>query len=157
MKELKILQQDLLNINKYAIQKSAIDIIKSLDEGELNPLEILKVFKSVEKLFEEIKPSLDKYTLMEANKYPEKTLELYNTFFTKKESPAQYDYRGCNDDVYIELKERQKLINEAIKERETFLKAIPNSIELTNEETGEIKRVFAPTTTSKTIIQVSIK
>ena len=47
---------------------------------------------------------------------------------------------------------------EKLKEREIFLKAIPVAgIEITDENTGEICRIFPPAKSSKTILKIILK
>lgn len=156
MNNLETIKQSFGNMSKASIEITALDVQSQIENGEINPLELLRTFKTLEKLIENVKPILDKAALAEAEKYPEKTVELLGAKFTKKEGTPTYDWSVCNDEVLNELQANQKEYVEVIKKRQEFLKNISGSIQLVTKE-GEVVDIYPPVKSSKSIVQVTIE
>lgn len=71
------------------------------------------------------------------------------------EAGVRYDFSSCNDPKWNDLAAQKATIEAQLKERETFLRAIPGSQTIVNEETGEVATVYPPTKTSSTTVKVT--
>lgn len=149
------------------------DIISRLDEGEVNPLVVHLQVKCMEDIITQL-TSTDKEknkNLEAAIKYKEhlfdafknnaagqKSFGFHNATFRQMEAGSRWQYENTEDPVLGELYEQQDALKKKIKERETFLQAVPEAgIEITDENTGEVVRVFKPYKTSTTTIAVTLK
>lgn len=145
----------ILPSSKEEIKTFSNLLLAELDNGNAQPLAVLKTFKAFEKVFETIKSDLTKKCLSEADKYPKGKFSSCGIEFEIMEAGTKYDYASCNDFEYNMIKEQIDRLTVGLKAREAFLKALSNSMDLTDESTGEIHRVHPPvkssTTTLKTI------
>jgi hypothetical protein len=57
----------------------------------------------------------------------EKTFEVNGAKLSQSETGVKYDYEASGDQIYNDLVKEMESIKEKIKERETFLKVIPES------------------------------
>lgn len=153
--------ETVIPTTKVGLQEFAIEINQQIEKGEINPLELLKTFKMIGKLEEMVKEKMMKAAIIEANKYPEKDVELFGVSFKKMEAGTKYDYSNCNDIQYQKIVATEKTIVDERKKREDFLKAIDSSmvIEVVDESTGEVKNdtVYQAVKTSTSTLQVTIK
>lgn len=116
--------------------------------GNVNPFELLKIKKSIEIVFENVKPLLDELAKEEAAKYNEKTIE-FSGIKIDKSSTAKYDYTSCNHPEYNRIVERKK-------ELETFFKAIKEPMMMADESTGgEAIQINPPVKSSTDILKIS--
>ncbi len=152
-KELK--QIISLPANRMDIALYAERINDALENGEINPFDVLRAFKGIEKLYEAVKPVLDPLVLIEADKYNEATIDLRGCKFTKKNGPSTYDYSNCNDSEYKILLEYKNEYEKKLKERMTFLQSLPGMIELVSEDTGDIQKIYPPARSQKSIVTTS--
>ncbi len=155
MNEIEKIKQ--LPSTKVEIEAFAEILNKGLDDGSINSLELLKYFKAIEKLHENVKPMLDKMALQEASRYPEKTIEAFGVKFTKKGGSPRWDYSNCNDAEYTLLKKFQDEYNKKVKDREQFLQTLTKQIELIDEESGECVKIYPATKEQKDLVQVNFQ
>lgn len=96
-------------------------------DGNHDPLEVLKQLKYAEKVIADILTDKDiEYKfLREAILYKEKTFEYRGAKYTVQEVGTKYDYKDCGDPVWFDLKKQSEEINSKLKEREDFLKVLP--------------------------------
>lgn len=108
-----------------------------LENGEVDEIDLYISFKKVEKFVETILPFLkdkiDETKLSVAYKKHFVSLQTQNT-------RAFYDYKNCNDPVYIELLSSQN----KLKEREKYLQSIKKTTDVVDEETGEVITINPP-------------
>ena len=140
---------------KEDIQLLADRVITALDEGTVNPMDLLQSIKAIEKMHETIKPLLDKAVLSEVTKYPDKIVDYYGAKFRVGEFGTQYNFKECNDAEWNMLNIIATDAKEKLKAREEFLKALKVPLEIFDQETGEIITINPPIKTSKTGVQVS--
>ena len=100
-------------------------------------------------------PDYKSMTLDEAQKYG-KTFEHFNARFEVKEMGVKYDYSVCNDPVYNKLKAQLTVLEDEIKAREKYLKAIPTQGVQTLLE-DEVLTLYPPAKSSTTSITVNLK
>ena len=147
----------LFETSKTERQEFAQAVINNAKEGHLNPLKLHLQVKCLEDLIKQITshPSYRELTLDEAYKYG-KSFEHYNAKFEIKEMGVKYDYSVCNDPVYNNLKSKLALLEDEIKAREKYLKAIPSQgVETLLED--EVVTLYPPNKTSTTSISVNLK
>ncbi len=145
------------SITKADINYIANDLIQKLDDGEVSALLLLEKFKSIEKINEAVKEKMIEIGLIELSKYPEKSVELFNSAFTAREAGTKYDFSRVNDSKYFELLEKVENAKKELKKREDFLKAIVGHETCVNEQTSEIETIYPPIKTSSTTVIVSLK
>ena len=77
--------------------------------------------------------------------------------FEKVESGISYDFSNCNDPVIKSLSDEMKRLKEAIKEREAFLKSIPQGsvVDVVDKDTGEQYTVYPPLRRSSTTMRMT--
>lgn len=139
---------------RAGIKSYVIRAKEGILEGNLEPFYVAKMLKSFEEIVKQLRDDADikLYIENESDKYHEKTIDAFGAKFTKQER-AFYDYSECNDSYLSELYQKLDEIKEQIKEREEFLKRVPDGF--VNSDTGEI--VQKPIKTIKTIISVTLK
>lgn len=137
----------------------AEQIISMVTEGEVSPLEMHARLSFAEKVIKEVKDnsSYQDSLLNEAEEYG-KTFTKNGCEFNIKESAVKYDYSNCNYHSYDKLQKDLDALNEEKKSIEKYLKSIPISgTTIVDEETGEIFKIYPPSKSSKTIVQVTIR
>lgn len=129
--------------------------INAVVEGEVDPLTAhinISKMESAIKLYKADERVLD-ITLRELGKYGKKQT-FGDCTLQESEAGVRYDYSGCCDSRLEELYETRRALDEAIKEREAFLKSVPRS-GVAIPETGEM--VYPPAKYSKTTIKTIFK
>lgn len=155
MNEIEKIKQ--LPSTKVEIEAFAEILNQGLDDGSINALELLKYFKAIEKLHENVKPMLDKMALQEASRYPESTIEAFGVKFTKKGGPPKWDYSNCNDSEYNLLKNYQNEYDKKVKDREKFLQTLTKPMELVDDDSGECIKIHPATKQQKDLVQVNFQ
>lgn len=146
----------VLPSTKDEIRNFAQRLRNELDGGTVNPLELVRLNKSIEAVFKDIKTELDALALAEAEKYGAKTFEAFGMKITVGENGTSYDYDNCQDPKYIDLKTRLDQLQQKIKDRQEFLKAIKAPETLIDEETGDVCVVNPPIKKSTTGLKISL-
>lgn len=155
MKDLSIINKNrVLSMTKSDITSIAKAVSEEIKEGSGNPLETLLSFKKLAELSKLIENNI-KVDVMNSLKLGEK--EVYkanNAEITTMETSVKYDYASSGDSVWIELNSQIKELQSKIKEREKFLKAIPDE-GMVNAETGEV--IKKPIKKSSQTLKITIK
>jgi len=146
----------------FASTQTSVDvfsdqIIESVKNGEVNPLEVLIQLRAFEKVSERVIKEILPNSLKEAGNYPGSAFEFNGNKIEKAELGTRYNYNVCNDPVYNRLK---KVTEESLKElraRETFLKSINGSETVVDKDTGEFTTINAPLKTSTYGLKVTIR
>ena len=147
----------IFETTKAERQVFAQSVIKGIKDGLSDPLKIHYQVKCMEELIKNITsdPDYKSMTLDEAAKYG-KTFEHYNARFEIKEMGVKYDYSVCNDPTYNKLKAQLTVLEDEIKAREKYLKAIPSQGVQTLLE-DEVLTLYPPAKSSTTSITVNLK
>lgn len=116
-------------VNKEGIKLMADGIVSEIADGNAHPLEVRAKIDAIEKIIKAVKEdSLFREILLdEADKHPDKVFFHNGIEFTKAES-VKYQYE--HDEVWVEIKAREKKEADDRKERETLLKALRNPAEI---------------------------
>jgi hypothetical protein len=147
----------LFETTKAERQEFAQSVIKGIKDGISDPLKVHYQVKCMEDIIKNITSDADykTMTLDEAAKYG-KTFDHYNAKFEVKEMGVKYDYSVCNDPVYNKLKAQLTVLEDEVKSREKYLKAIPTTgVETLLED--EVITLYPPNKTSTTTITVNLK
>ena len=127
MNEIKLLRT--LPSTKDGINALAKGIVGDIEENGTNTLDyyiLLKTLSSLEKAVKDHK-KFKEYLLEDAHKYVEKTFTHAGCKFTIQNRP-RYKYEVCKDEVWDELQREKQKLDEKIKEREAFLKALKEPV-----------------------------
>lgn len=156
----------LLNSNKSQRNSFCLHVVEKIENGEADPLQIHVFLKNLEQIFKTLtdeKTGKDlairyRSSLIDAaEKEDGNNFEKFNAKFQIKETGVKYDWAICGDPERDELEEMQKEIELLIRDREKFLKTIPEGgIIVTDPETGETKRIYRPAKSSTTSVNVSL-
>ena len=143
--------------NDVAVIKASLkDMFLS---GNNPPLEVFARLKAASEAIEDtLKDKEVKETVLsEADNYREKTFEVHGASWTKKMAGVRYDYSVCGDPVYDSLAFEKKVLEDQLKQRETFLKSIPDNGEvITDQDTGETKHIYPPAKSGSEIVQCKL-
>lgn len=134
----------LLPSNKAGVESFSRQLITSVENGEVNPLELKALCKFMEAVFEKVDKETKENQLREAGKYSDKKFNAYGFEIAKEDVGVKYDYASCGDPIY---KQRLEILEEAKKqldERIAFLKTIKEPITLVDDESGEVATIHAP-------------
>jgi hypothetical protein len=147
----------IFETTKAERQAFAQSVIKGIKDGLSDPLKIHYQVKCMEDVIKNITsdPDYKSMTLDEAAKYG-KTFEHFNARFEVKEMGVKYDYSVCNDPTYNKLKAQLTVIEDELKAREKYLKAIPSQGVQTLLE-DEVVTLYPPAKSSTTSITVNLK
>lgn len=94
------------------VQTSIETLIKGVENGEINALDVFATFKKLEKVFIDAKTKVEKFAFDEADKY-DKTFTFSGVSFTKKEGSETFNYK--DDHLCKELSEKLKLRQDLVK------------------------------------------
>jgi len=131
-------------------------IFNSLETG--NVIDMADAFAKVEFLIKEIKssPAYIDYLREEVSKYGKLHTTSSGTKMELAEVGTKYDYQTCNDSELVKLNDQLLSIENAIKERQTFLKTLPISGMDVIMEGGEVCRLYPPIKTSTSSVKCTI-
>jgi len=128
-------------------------VVDNILEGHKNPLLIARELKAMEDLVKAVRKNdkVRELTFEEAEKHGGKTFDAHGCQFQVKESGVKYDYSHCDDDILNDLHKQLEDIQKKVKEREIFLKNLPEDSPIFNEEGVQIMRPIKKSTTSLTV------
>lgn len=140
---------------KVIADQTAQDII---DNGQ-DVIKIADTIAKIEFFIAELKKSpeyLD-YLISEVAKYGKGMTTSSGTKLELAEVGVKYDFSQCNDPELVELEADLVYLEERIKQRKDFLKALsPSGISVLNQETGETITLYPPSRLSKSSVKTTI-
>lgn len=155
-----------ITLNNLPPNKSAISayaertISELLDSGLYSPFEIITRAAVMDEASKKLRAddALREACIAEYEKYgTREAITYHDVKITVKETGVSYDYEPCGDPVHARLLQEKEAIDAKLKEREKFLQHLPvEGVETIDEETGEITRIYPPSRTSKTGVQVTL-
>jgi len=150
----------LFETNKQQREDFALRLIDAVEAGQADPLKVHLQVKCMEEIIKLI-TSNTRYrsdVLSAANKYGVKSFPLYDHNFQITEVGVKHDYSACNDPVFALLSQQLVSAAAALKEREAFLKGVPQAgVVITDPDTGETCTVYPPAKSSTTSVSVKLK
>lgn len=147
------------------------DVVGRLMGGDVDPLKVHMQVKAMEDIITQLTSSDPKKNknieaakqyksvLIDAAKKMEgKTFSFHGGKFEIKEAGTKWHYDKTEDFQLSDLEAIEKEASEAVKKRQEFLKTLPSSgMDLFNEASGELVRVYPPYKTSTETVQVTLK
>lgn len=147
----------LLPSNKEQINSFVKKTVNELKEGGINALDFYLQLKSAETTIKKIidDKEVKELAMSEASKHGSKQFE-YRGFEVESSDNlgVKYDYSICNDRVWDGLQAQLRNLQERIKEREAFLKALPSDNSVMDDE-GVV--LVPPLKKSSSGLRVTIK
>jgi len=128
-------------------------IINNVDEGDINPLDLIIQLKAIEKSIIKIKEATMDQAVDETNKHG-RSVVYKSALCQIGEVGTKYIYSNCGDYKLPELINSELNAKKERVARELFLKSIKPENEIFDDEGT---RLFAPIKTSKTIVKISLK
>lgn len=144
-------------VTKTQIKIIAQETICNLMETG-NVIDMADAFAKVELLIKEIKstPAYIDYLREEVSKYGKSYTTPSGTKMELAEVGTKYDYQTCGDAELVKLNDQLIVIENAIKERQTFLKTLPVSgIEIILDG-GEVAKIYPPIKLSTSSVKCTI-
>lgn len=121
-------------------------IVRLVDEGKENALDVAIWLKAMEELVKETREKLTQYTVSELDKYHDGKANVYDVKVERIEAGVKYDYSG--DYVWREMKRVSDKASAALKSREDMLKKIPQGHQLVDENGEAMEGPIKTSTTS---------
>lgn len=112
-------------------------IIDSVRNGNASALEVLVMLRACELMAKEVIEEIKENILNEANRYNEKSIEMYGARIDKGDVKTEYLYETSGDSQWEELDAEIKSLTARRKEREEFLRAIKDPVLLVNKDSAE--------------------
>lgn len=135
----------------------SMQIIKAVQNGEANALEVLVMLRALEAVSELVREEIEDNVLNEADRYNEKVIERYGARIEKTEVGTRYNYFVTGDSEWERMNTEMQTLKRRLTERETFLKALKEPLIVVNADTGELETIKPPLKTSKQGIRVYLK
>lgn len=113
---------DVIKFSKDEIKSFVDKLTSSVNNGEVNPLELFSKIKAMEKAFDEIRANIISAAIQEHSKFGEKKIEAYGFTIEQGEVSTKYHYGNCGDSLWNELNEKIEWLTKEKKKREAVLK-----------------------------------
>ena len=144
-------------LSKVKIKEIALIAVNSVLEAG-NPLEIAEALSSMELFIKEVKA--DERFKDYVREELQKSKEFVSTSGAKielAETGTKYDFSKCNDFELYALTANLDTLKIKIEERQKFLKKLPiPGIDILNQETGELVKVYPPSKSSTSSYKVTL-
>lgn len=142
-------------VNKEIIKETSLALLNDIDEGHMHPLQVAAQFKFIEDVISNVKEELRQRVVAEQDKYGKEKMTYHGATFDIKEAGVKYDYSQCDDVIWNDLKQQLDALNDKMKEREAFLKALKERFTYIDESTGEIVTLYPPQKKSTTTYAIT--
>lgn len=149
----------LLFNTKAQNRDMALKVMQEVKEGNISAVKLHCYIKSIEDLIKSMLDSKGEFqeeyknlVLNEGHRYG-KSFKLYGCEMNIRETGIKYSYHTCNDEVLKGMYAQLEELENAIKQREEFLKHLPES-GVACTETGSI--LYPPIKTSTTTLAVTL-
>lgn len=126
-------------LTKKDIEALSLDLLSPVLDGDVDPVSHTIKLKAMQEALKKTlcDDRLKDAVLAEVEKYGKE--RLWNGATIKiKDVGATYDYTVCGDPVYNAYMVRLKELQSDIKEREDFLRSVPDNTTIVDDSTGEI-------------------
>ena len=134
------------------------DVVNNILDGKIDPIKVHLQIKCLEDIVKQLNGNHHyKDAVLEAAQKCDKGFTLHFAKFEVKEMGIKYDYSVCNDEVLTHLEFTANETDAAIKERQAFLKTVPDKGLEIITESGEVVTIFKPNKTSTTSVVVNLK
>ena len=136
------------------VAQFSAQIIKAVQGGEANPLEVLVMLRSLEAVSEMVREEIEDNILNEAEKHSEKKFNAFGAIIERAEVGVKYNYGTSKDTVYERLQVDADTAKRKLDERTAFLRGLKDPMTIVDEMTGEIVTITPPLKKSKSGVKV---
>lgn len=147
----------LMPASQAQVDRFSDQLIESVRNGELDPLQLLATFKATEMVIERTRKETKENQMNAADKYPGEKFEAFGCTMQKADVYTSYDYESTTDPVWRQLKQIAESAAQQLKDREAFLKTIKSPMTIVEEGTGEVVTLTPPVKKSTPGLKISIK
>lgn len=152
---LQLFEQGLSKTQISIMATSAVESVK--ETGKV--LQVVEALSAMELFIKEVKDSKEfkDYAREEIVKYPKAFISESGAKIEAIEAGVKYDFSNCGDNEYFILDQKLLSAKNALKDRETFLKTVPEKgLVITDINTGETCQIFPPSKTSISTYKVTL-
>lgn len=147
----------LFEISQTGIDLFSDQLIEDVQGGNLNPLELRAMVKSLELIIERVNKATQDNQLRAADLFPGSSFEACGVKFTKGDIYTSYNFEGCNDPEWMLFSQQVISAKKSLSEREAFLKTLKVPLTFVDKETGEAITINPPVKKSTPGLKVSIR
>lgn len=133
----------LLSVNKASIQTFSNQLIKSVQDGNVSPLELKALFRAMEVIIETVDKATKENQVTALDKWSEKRFEAFGIEFEKCEVGIVYDYNVCCDPIYERLEVDLNATKEQLENRKKFLRLLKEPCQILTGD-GEVITLKPP-------------
>lgn len=153
---------ELATLNKQDAEAFRLSIVEKVENGEADALKINMAMSFLNKVFEGddnkkngLRHLIKEHAISEFDKYSQKQLDVAGFKIEKAETGVQYD---CSQDAkWCDLSRKEKEIGEKRKEREAFLKSLKEPVNIVDEDSGEMEKIYPAVKKSTTSLKFTLK
>lgn len=148
---------ELFSTSKEGITLFASKVIKSVEGGDIDPLKVQIYCKTLESIAEKIKEGIKEQAKTEAAKYGDKPFLHHGAECHLTATYTSYDYGASGDPQWDIAEDAVMSATNTRKEREAFLRALKEPMEVLDSLTGEVVILRPPVKKVTEGVKVSIR
>jgi hypothetical protein len=148
---------EMFQPTKEGIALFAARVINDVEDGKVDPLHVQLLCKTLEEISDKIKAGIKENLKTEAAKYGEKPFMFQGAEFHLTHTKTEYDFSVCGDPQWEAFDQQEQSCAHQRKERETFLKALKEPMDMLDSLSGEIVTLRPPVKKQYDGVKVSIK
>lgn len=147
----------LMPENTQQIARFSKMLIEDVQNGTVNPLELLVMLRALEAVSETVRESIKHNIEAAADKYSEKSFDVLGARVEKSEVGVKYNYETCGDPEWERYSVDERTAAGNRRGREEFLRTLREPVSLYNPETGETWTIKPPLKRSTSGLKVFLK
>lgn len=132
-------------------------LIEGVQEGNINAIELLVMLRALEGVSETVRDAIKSNIESAADKYNEKSFEVFGARVEKSEVGVSYNYEVCGDQVWERHKVDERTASTLRKEREAFLRMMKEPLIILDKDSGEVITINPPLKRSQSGLKVFLK
>ena len=152
MSALRLMPSTASEIGRFSKQ-----LIEGVQEGNINPLELLVMLRALEGVSETVRDAIKTNVQNAADKYNEKSFEVFGARVEKSEVGVKYNYEMCGDQIWERHSVDERTAAELRKQREVFLRSLTEPMTVVDKDSGEISEIRPPLKRSQSGVKVFLK
>ncbi len=131
-------------------------LIENVQNGNLNPIEILVMLRALEAVSETVRDSIKSNIESAADKYSEKSFEMFGCRIEKSDF-VRYDYTVCSDRDWEQFSVAERTAGDNRKQREVFLRSLKEPMDVYDKDSGETWTIRPPLKRATSGLKVFLK
>lgn len=149
--------EHLIDAKKSNLKNAIEAITTEVSSGNYDSLKGLILALKGKTLFTDLEKALRPLANNDYLNKLEKGYSIHDVSIEQAATKTEYDYSVCNDSVYNRLVIVADAADAALKERQSFLKAINGKLTLVDEDTGEVATIYAPNKLQSDGLKITLK